>query len=171
MSSLIVFNVIAGPFASLTCLSVLTIRMMFRTLNGLIMGVFERFVFIVLFHIINDVFKKGVHPNIIRPTIILAIFHLPHYQSLDISIMNVFRFEINISDTKSSLINVLNTNVTCSWKTGCKNTNRFRVTLKDVHYFLGYFMVFFGQLCSLKTTVDDVPQKKSWIWSNMRVSK
>ncbi len=76
VSSLIVFNVIAGPFASLTCLSVLTIRMMFRTLNGLIMGVFERFVFIVLFHIINDVFKKAVHPNIIRPTIILAIFHL-----------------------------------------------------------------------------------------------
>ncbi len=56
--------------------------------------------------------------------------------------MNVFRFEINIRDTKSSLINVLNTNLTFSWKTGCKNTNRLRVTLKDVQYFLGYFMVF-----------------------------
>ncbi len=138
------------------------------------MGVFERFVFIVLFHIINDVFKKAVHPKIIRPTIILSLFHLFIFhtiKALTSQFMNVFRFEINISDTKSSPMNVLNTNLTFSWKTECKNTNRFRVNLKDVLYFLGNLMVFFGQLWSLKTTVDDVPQKKkSWIWNNMRVN-
>lgn len=122
------------------------------------MRVSERFVFIVSFHIVNDVFKKALHPKMKRSAIIFSSFSsfsLPHYQSFDISIMIVFSFKINISDTKSSLIYVLNANLTCSWKTGRKNTNRFRVTLKDVDYFFGYFMVFFGQLSSLKTTVND----------------